>query len=812
MMDMGWKNAYQLVREYRSSDFRKRFADLYTLRLFLRDSIVEPAYAPSPALAEAVALSPTGQEVLSCMQESATQELPARECRVALLLVFFHHDLLVDLDHTEYSALYEALHQDIAAARIRYPWIYGRCLYDRFFDMYPSRTKTLSYEETRKLLDGTPQGVFQVLGTVAGPLGLLRSSCSRELPPNLDAPMWHCSDPSCNAIHPVRMTSGRTAIAKISAAIRRVARRLYGDPASQWDVFFWNTAGFPDYYDDWHPGTLPWLLANSFSESEIRAVLASLLETNSEDIRDRIPKTRRMQAVFRGSPEKVAAKLSGPQCFQLLLLASDEAIASSVEDLVENKRIEVPPTELRTPVFWIRRTWANIVWECSQFGLRAVPKKTTISPIRLANLIRELYAGDEQREQLAWTLRHVDGDTMAEKLDRYLSEADPRDILRDTVLSGQNRIERAFSLLKYGRFSVPATREDEEWLISKILWKLGFNIGLYPQYQSRFWKRHATLLQAARTCTDYDEREKESVRSAGANFFVSLEEVLDYSLSFVTWVLLSDHYGSTKFKCNLDQARRSMASQLSARAPARAESLEPLEFDPEGVNTLYPLVQGFSLLADVCQEKLEGDSAAFVRPLEECPGYHLRSHTDVFPFRHTTLLLDLQDDDRNRIIHTLRGLTAKMDQAQVCSIRNRMQHRRREHEFPSQDEIESVCSSTGSVVAEMEESGVCPSIYLHAGTFKDRYGRTAVTLRDYKGREVTLHEPSPYSRANPTSFDQPVIVVPWIRIPGSSEPIRFRFEEESEYTELWRGYPKRRTRAADTETEPQRITDRTNAT
>ena len=116
-----------------------------------------------------------------------------------------------------------------------------------------------------------------------------------------------------------------------------------------------------------------------------------------------------------------------------------------------------------------------------------------------------------------------------------------------------------------------------------------------------------------------------------------------------------------------------MATSLNGQ---RLGSNEPLVFDPNGKNTLYPLVQGFALLARVCSETIEDGSGTLKRPKNELPGYHNKTEIDLFPFLHKVLILDLTKSDRDRMIESLQEITATLEESQVCNLRNRLEHKR----------------------------------------------------------------------------------------------------------------------------------------
>lgn len=784
---MTWKNRLQLKEKYREPEFQKAFAKLFTLHWFLEKCLFSSGCKPSDAFGDAVSLTSTGKELVPRIQ-AAVRHISLPEINLALFVKFFHHDLFLDVTATNPEAIRKVLDAEIVGGRIRYPWAYDRFLYDRFFDMFPSQTKKLSYEETAKLLKNTPQGVFQLGNVVVGPFGALNSSCHRFLWPVLSVPLWHCSDPSCGALHPVRLSTAKSKVSEAVTFISEENEKADGHP-SEWFEFFLDVREGPDYYDDMYPEQFPWLLVNTFSEIEIRTILARLIDQYSKEIRQRFPKTKRFKNILTGSAEKISKELIKSQCFQLILLMPDEIVARCVEYLIDEQLINIPSTEIRIPrVTNAQGGWLGVTCQCSRFGVRFISRKQNIAVARLKRLIRQLNKEERELAQLQWKVRNIDGKTFYEKLDGYVHTVDPKRIVRDLVLTSSDHIRRAFKILRYGWFALPSSPEEEERLVDKILWKLGFDIGLYPPRQRLFWERLEKLLETAKTDTAYNEHDRELIRSAGVNFFVSLEEILDYSLSFTTWALFSDHYGVTKFKCNFNEIRRSTASRLNG---LRLGPNEPLEFDAGGKNTLYPLIHAFAVLAELCSKTIQSRNA-LKRPKNELPGYYDKTEIQLFPFLHKALILDLRKGDCDRITGLLKETTATLEKSQVCNIRNRIEHKR--PDFPNQDEIEKACALVTDTVNKMEEAGACPLIYLYTGRTVDQYGRSVVMFKDYRKREITVGRPSQYSVCRLPSIRVPQIIVPWMHIGDSFELMRFELEETSDYVEMWREYPKRRTR------------------
>jgi len=782
---MARKSVLDLKEQYADQRWRDSFVEFFSLRILLSQGVTAPGYQPPDDFGRAISLTSEGEDWVPRIRSSIAG-ISVDEAKLALFSRFFHHDLFIDVGRADARGIRKALEAEMLGAKVRLPWVYGRVLYDRFHDLFPEPTPQLSAAETFTLLEGSPQGVFQLGNIVVGPFGVLNSCCRRLLPPTLSVPLWHCSDPSCNALHVVKLSTGASRVSQAVDLIGEECRGAEG-PASEWDLFFDDIAS-PDYwYDDMHLQHLPWLLANGLSAAELRVLLRRLIERHPAETRERFPDTKCFARVLSGSPHDIADRLAQDQCFQLVLLPSSESIVEELERLIAEGLIHVPPTETRTArVTYGTADWHSTHVQCSRFGVRTVSESTNVCVARLKRLIEVLWKESDARAQLEWKLRHVDGDSSERKVEAHVHSGDPRRIVAELILASPRHLRQAFEAMRFGWFEVPSSSEDEAYLIDKILWKLGFDIGLYPRAQALFWERLEKLVDAARSCTSYNEPDREVIRSVGVNFFVSLEDVLDNSLSFATWALLSDHYGVTGFKCNLDNARRFMASRLSG---LRYGSNEALQLDPGGKNTLYPLIQGFAVLADLCTSIVDGDSSGLHRPDGQLPGYHGQTDVQRFPFLHTALVLDLGHEDRARITALLASVTATLEGAQVHSIRNRLEHKR--PGFPSRAEIEGACDAAAQAVNEMETSGLSPLVFLYSGSSSDRYGRTTVILEDYRGREIAVRRPSQYTLCGLPPLTVPQMIVASMHVGDSSELMRFAYVESSEYVDLWRDYPKR---------------------
>ena len=320
------------------------------------------------------------------------------------------------------------------------------------------------------------------------------------------------------------------------------------------------------------------------------------------------------------------------------------------------------------------------------------------------------------------------------------------------------------------------------------MWKLHFDVGLYPESQPLFWSRLDRLREASKVVGDLNEAQREDLRSAGVNFFVSLEEILEQALSYSTWALIADHYAETKFAFNVQDARQFMADRLNKR---KVEGRVNVQLGGHGRNTLYHLISGFFALSDLCAE-MQTNAAQFKRPESQCPGYRGRTSIEIFPFDHTVLFLDLGKEERANVTSLLRAAAEILGSSGVADVRNRIGHK--SQDFPSTAEVDAACVGVSDAVSRLEASGLSPLLYRYVGEEQDEYGRKTARFRDSDAREYSLALPSQYKMSGLPSPTQPLVFLKCASIGESGEVLRFTYEEASEYTEMWKDYPKRQER------------------
>ncbi len=478
----------------------------------------------------------------------------------------------------------------------------------------------------------------------------------------------------------------------------------------------------------------------------------------------------------------IVNKLGKAECYQFILLMSDEIIMESCEILIDEDIIKIPPTEIRissrAPNYG---SCYGVIWQCSKLGLRSIARPPlNISMGRLKSLTKNIYKN--KMEELRWVLRHSQGEDIYSKLNNFIYNENPHDLIRNLVFSSPSNLKKTFEILKYGNFVLPTSLENENYLIDKILWKLGFNNNLFPEYQELFWKRYDSFLDVVKTYDPLTEKEKELIRSAGVNFFVSLEEILDYSLSFITWTLLEDHFENTNFKFNFDDARIFMAYELNSVLDGT-----DFEYEPNGKNNLYPLIQGFKFLAGFCKKIIADEKSYRKRSNDEIPGYYGKAKIQNFPFLHKKFILDLKENEINVIIGFLEKITKKLENSKIVSIRNRIDHKDiKTRIFPNKKEIIGSVNELIKIIDEMEDFGVVPLVYIYNKELKNQFNRQKVILSNYEGEKLEMNVENP---VDTNFYHKPSIIIKKLNI--DSQNVSFRLVETSDYFNMWKDFHKK---------------------
>jgi hypothetical protein len=765
----------QILEKYKSTpDFLEKFSSLFSLKLILGRCIIDSEYELNSSFNNVIQLTKSGQKLFDEILKMKISVDKPQNLKVSIFLEFYHLDLYIDIEKTNLSELEIIIDGEVKSQKLKFPWIYGRTLYDKYFHVFEKQSVELTENETYKLLKDTPQGVFQVGKYIIGPWGLLKTENQRHLIPTIKIRLYHCSDSSCSTFHRTYLTSY-----PLLNQIQNELHKLIPKTApSEWSLVFGKTVEKENEYFDFDSlHEICVLVVNVFGKNELKLILENII-SSIKNYREKLPD----QKALKGSANKIVEKLGKAELFQLLLLENDKIIVEQIEKLIQKNQLVIPATEIRETKTKTRFGFYNTSHQCNKLGIRTI-STNNLAINRLNKLILTVNSEESSKQNLEWKLRFYQHETLKEKIEAYSLETEPTKIIKDTVLSGPLQIKKAFEEL-YGYFELPSNEESEIILIDKILWKLGFDINIYPNTIIDFWNKLESFKETVRSIKTLNTYEKDQIRSSSVNLFVALEDVLEQSLSFVTWLLLSDHFLDTKFKYDYETARHFMCKKLEGLIIG---SNEPLRFDKNGKNTLFPLTEGFSALIQLCDEIISTRDEKYIRSESELPSYYNNADFTSFPFLHKILLLDLKTSDYKQISQNISTISSTFNKFQVLSIRNRLQHKR--DDFPNTDEILQACHAIEEIVTKLEINSFWPNVYLFRNFNLDKYNRPSNSFEDYKGRKINVNPTSEFIGNNLISNRVPQIIIPGIHIGNSLEVLRIQYQEPSEYLKYWKGYP-----------------------
>ncbi|MGA4965235.1 hypothetical protein [Streptomyces pseudogriseolus] len=768
-------SAEELQEMYPDTTTRTNILRLAGIGRLLGESIVVPRYKIPTHLHEPLVFTEAGEKWIRDLSSSRSANWGER--RLAVFLELYHDELFIDPNRTDIAALRAGLSQEIKNGNIIYPFIWGRELYEKAYEQIPqAHLHSLDSKRTLDFLSGTPKGVFQSTDTLVGPWGALQSAEYRYIQPTRSPRLYHCERPGCLRAHQTQLTTSDNLILTVR---NRLGKKLFHASVSNWSKFLSElNLRLSGYYDDSRTMDIAGLLTECFSDAELKTIAATALGDRSLELR----KICSTAGINIRDAEDFLRDLSKAEISQLLLLLPDKGIISAIDSSVRVGAVRVPSGEVRTPRL-NGRTSGNfdVSLQCSSRGVR-VHSGNAWTPIRrLRRLIREVYSGPSYESHLKWKIRDVEAGNDEEKLDRYIATSEIHDIIRDLFLSGPDVFRKAAGVIGLPEDS---SRSDREFA-SDFTWKLGFPLDLDDDGVSELRKNAKDLRGAAVEFSNHGEERKRVIRSFSPNLFVALEEALDRSLAFATWLTTVDHWTETpRFTFVRDEARRHMAGILSSYSTSKGD---PVIFSSSGVNTLFPLISGFGLLASY----LENESAhvdKYKRPDSEIPQAFRESDMATFGYRSRMPFLNFSEEARARLVQTLRSVSRELSTGQVSTVRNGLEHHK--ERFPDQNSILDCVDSILRVCDIVEGFGIFPIAFKMKSFIRDSEGRAQYLYEDYSGRGVKISAPSSVVVTGGPGWHQNQIIVPGLIVGGPSWVPRFISGVRSEFTEMWHDWPR----------------------
>lgn len=753
--------------------------DMLAASRFARDCLLGPGYRFPDALADMVALTPTGLGWRDRILQRSPDAAPG-DVHAALLGHFARgNDVFIDLAASASRELIELLSQEIRQRRINFPYVFGRLLADRFIADYGAEPiQQMTAEQTQALLAVTPQGIFQLDHWVTGPFGLLPSASHRHLRPHNCGPAIRCRKIGCNTLHHIQMRTSETAVGEIYHYVDRSSPERNQDVSQRLiDV------EIPDegYYLLHHPGGLPALLGNGFTDDELASVLVRALRENLGGLRQRVDEL--LAATADRSPESLVDGFDAAERLHLLLTLSDEHLVLALESTIDSGVIELSPTEVRRSFEnrHINSGYLQVDAEASHLGVRFIPRNSA-GPVPILALLKSVYAGENMRD-LAWQLRrNVEGTDPLSKLESLLYTEDPKETLHRMLFSTQDALQRAFENLRFGRFALPGSTAEEQLLLERILWKLGSPAPVPPVAHGAALLRINDLSRVCATRHADAEEHVNAVRGAAVNMFVALEELLTLTVDFCCWALLHDHYSAHPFDRFRYSPKRAASFSRPLLERAAAEHEGGPRFSSDRRNTLAPLVSALRLIAEICERHL-AEPDGYRRPQWQVPTYARYSKVDGFPLYHTVPFLDLRASSQRRLLDSLRAAALALTRTNIPSIRNQVTHS--SDALPTDIDLLRAADAIRDTIITLHVDGLVATVYRYAGERIDAFNRRRVSMADGNGDDVTLYLPHQLGLLGLPQLSEPQVIMNGAFFTGTIEPLRFAVASDSQWTETW---------------------------
>lgn len=769
----------QLASQHTDTAWVDKLRNLFDIVTILRESIILKNYKISDALNSSIQLSGQGRKVRDFLVTK--RDVPPKEANLLTFLALVHVDPLVDIDKIDLNALISAISEDVKSGALLYPLIYGRDLYDRAAELFPDERRYLKHEDTIKLLENQPRGVFQAGRFILGPLGILTVPIERALPPSTSIPLQHCPDHSCRLVHNVQLTTSIDApINKHRPSLNEALDEISKEP-SDWRGFLLDVdeaTGNP--FDESVMPPIVHTLGECLDDDELRTFFASVLDRTQGRVRAVVE----TQCQLRGRSEQIAEHLDRAEILQLLLTENDESMQDLIDGSVREGIIHIPEGEVRRPKINRRRafgTW-GYTGQLGPHGYRAVGDVNGLPLLRLAQLCRELFDGSDPHEldALAWILRRASGATPVAKLEEFLRTETPHSVVRTLVLARKKNADFFCRMLR-----IPAGLPDEVF-VEAVMWKLGFPSPPLPDKREDYWREHSALERVSTTAAVNLSLNAGVIRSTAANYFVELEHYLSDSLTFTTWSLLNDHYLSSQpfvFRVN--------ESQIFSQG-VLGKLLDPSTNIPfTDKPTLFDLVKGFQTLA-AHLEDIRSHPDKYVRSAEQFPKYAHKTRLQGFPFEHTIPFLDLTAESQLSIVTVLKEVSSDLNDSGIMTVRNDLLHANREQPAPK-SLIDSLNDSR-QALEKLEGIGCVRSTYRLVSHEVDSWGRANTRLQSVNGREISFSSPSYFQWVSLPALGSKQYLVHGAVFAPPNYMLRFRRGFDSNYEEYWREFPKRRER------------------
>lgn len=773
------------VRDFlRNHPSRDQILRTFALAVLVRRATFPANYAADARWERAVVPSSAGKQLLDRISGHG---IPLPDRHLALFGLFSYEDILVEPERCDLDTIQQIIESEAKRFSIRWPTPHGRQVYDRYRSMFDDNEDSLKAEDVAKLLQDTPQGVYQVGHLVTGPLGITTSLVARHFPPRRHLGLWHCPKLDCGALHHVVLNPPQIPLVEAYAQLDKLASHTW-QTESHWQDGL-ASQGLENS-ESWPiRSALPTFIGDCLVGADRAALfIRALASSHAEALRPVLEAKAGQKA--RGRPEAIASSLTEDEQLQVLLTLSDGHLKRVIDDLVWAGEIIVPPDEVRQidPYKLVHLgIYERGSLELSTLGMRDNRHNALLL---LRHLTLQAYEGSH-RLDLDWLLKKSPEQSTDEALMAYLRIAKPPNAI-DRIILTSPRVTRFFADALNTTIEMPDERARQV-----LAWKLGFDL---PREDRRSVAARRALDVFAETLSQIDapstDAERHAIRSAGVNAFVEFEGLLDELVSYVAWLLVSDHPKVTRFVYSRTTAMGCVAAALGEELAVGSDSVR---WNPNG-NALGTSLRYLQRLRNWIAELLESDRTALSRESGEVHPLP-KDSPRTFPFGHNSLWADLNPDGLSGLRDAVDNCVATLASVDVANTRNGLEHYREPNRFPTTLKITSTVEAMRSLVEFADTMRLIPKLYWRSSESVDSFGQRTIEMVDSNNAKVLLHSPRTVIGLAITVAStgaRPVVVAPGNLFGLPNADLLFSVRQDSNHSRYWNEYPARRTRLLST--------------
>ena len=766
--------------------------ELWALAQFAEAARYPPGYEALEGWSEAIVPSAEGRALLEDALEEG--QSGAADAKMALFGLFTYDGLLVDIEQTDVDKVRALVVQEFQRGRSKQLFRFGRDLYDEFNRQFPEGFHTsIPAGDAWSVVASLPMGLYQIGCLLAGPLGILRTECSRFIPPTSagDQVLWHTREGGEVSGYGVFFDPPDCAMTNFYQRLLDAGRKVSGG-RSRWRQGLRDALVEPTIIDRKAIGEIAQVVAECVVGNERTALLEHVIAgEHGKRLREVLSMAPRKKSLASGPAGAVAARLEPAQQLQLLMCLNEEQLAGEIDEAARIGVLSLGVSEVRRP----RRYIGYGTPELGYRGVRLVVKNPKLA---LAGVIIDSYEASRSQDDLLWKVKASAGVSVSEAVFQFIDENGPEEAVERLILS--SRVATEYAIQEFG---ISNSIKDD--LGINLLWKAGFDPLESDPTISAASEALAEFEDTLLSCEEpIDEHAKGRLRAAGVNLFVSLETIIESVIVYLAWMMNSDHVEDTGFVFRYEAALKMVPQTLGEEVESGGMSLK---WDVDGQNTFAPLLACFDQLLRWVEGLTDADPSGFRRDQRHIPS-DAKCGGRKFAFSHTVLWGDCRRDSIVELSQLLRQAGQQLRQAQLPTVRNGLNHKRRAGDFPSVDQMSTMVLRIKKYLKLVEAHRLMPTPFWVTKREVSRVGATVWELSDGGSKRLELRGPSHLygvPRRRILEFDQPVLVAPLNLLGAPNCELCFSVRVTNEFEEYWDGYPIVREIAASERTVPRAV-------